>query len=48
MKYKIVPYIQQESKDIERISKYAYNIYVDDKKYQAYILLYFLRNLKMK
>ena len=32
MKYKIVPYIQQESKDTERISKYAYNIYVDDKK----------------
>ena len=26
MKYKIVPYIQQESKDIERISKYAYNV----------------------
>ena len=27
MKYKIVPYIQQESKDIERISKYAYILY---------------------
>ena len=32
MKYKIVPYIQQEFKDIERITKYAYNIYADDKK----------------
>ena len=46
MKYKIVPYIQQESKDIERITKYAYNIYADDKKIPGIYSPVFLEKLE--
>ena len=46
MKYKIVPYIQQEYKDIERITKYAYNIYADDKKIPGIYSPVFLEKLE--
>lgn len=46
MKYKIVPYIQVESKNIERITKYACTIYVDDKKLPGIYSPVFLEKLE--
>lgn len=46
MKYNITPYIQQESKDIESITKHAYNIYADDKKLPGIYSPVFLEKLE--
>ena len=46
MKYKIVPYIQVESKNIERITKYACTIYVDGKKLPGIYSPVFLEKLE--